>query len=104
MDSSTKNGEDHCSWLTKLVKASSEGDIDSLGEAFSHLLAPALYTAVETGQVVPVAYLLDRGAAVNEGLVLLATESRSREILQLLFEHGWDINTPIDFLRPPALA
>lgn len=104
MDSSTNCGEGYHSWLNKLGKASSDSDIDSIGEAISHLLAPALCTAVESDQVAVVAYLLGRGAVVTEGLVLLATESRSRGILQLFFEHGWDINKPIDFFRPPALA
>jgi hypothetical protein len=60
-DSSTTCGESFHGWLTKLTMASSDGDLDTLGEAFSHLLAPALCTAIENGQVAVIAYLLDRG-------------------------------------------
>lgn len=68
------------------------------------MLCPALSAAVTNNQVATVAYLLDQGVPMNQELFLYATESKSYQILQVFLEHRWDINTPVDSLRPPALA
>ncbi|KAA6414966.1 MAG: hypothetical protein FRX48_01717 [Lasallia pustulata] len=102
---STNNRDPLQYWLTTLTRSSSEGDLSSLREAVTHLFTPALYAVVENGQGAAIACLLDRGAVMSKGLFLLVTESNFHRILELFLERGlWDFNTPVDHLKPPALA
>lgn len=39
-----------------------------------------------------------------KGLALLASESKSLPILQLLLDNGWDINMPESYQDPPFLG
>jgi hypothetical protein len=93
-----------CNHWTVLQEASSSGDLDRLGDAIKDLLAPALVAAVNNGQAPAVAFLLDRGAGLKQGVFLRAAESKSYRILELFLEHGFDINTPMGFFQPPPLG
>lgn len=105
MDDSRRScGDYRHTWVTELGKASFVGDLDSPQQALHGLLAPALSAAINNGQVSTGAYLLDRGAVMAQELFLKATLSKSYPILELFLVRGWDINTPVDLFRPPALA
>lgn len=103
--------------LDNLNTASATGSIDTLRIFFSkwqneffsnqHLLgslSSVLSSAVANNQVACVIYLLDEGVPVNQEVFLYATKRKLYPILQAFLEHGWDINTPISPLTPPALA
>jgi ribosomal protein L16 Arg81 hydroxylase len=94
-----------------LVTASATGDLDVVQKILSQnhyipreTFCPALATAVTNNQVTTVTYLLDHDVPMNQGLFLSATELKYYQILQVFLDHSWDINTPVDALRPPALA
>lgn len=63
-----------------------------------------LSDAVNNNSAQTVACLLDYGLQTSSGLFLVATQAKSYDILQTFLDHGWNINTPINFLTPPALA
>lgn len=97
--------------LDLITAASATGNLDAVQRILSQdhglppeTLCPALAAAVLNSQVTIVTYLLDHDVPMNQGLFLFATESKSFQILQAFLDHGWDINTPVDALRPPALA
>lgn len=103
--------------LQQLATAGATGNLDALQTFFSQwqsktlssrsqpeTICPALSAAVRNNQVATVTYLLDQGVPVNQELFLYATESKLYQVLDIFLQHGWDINTPVDFIRPPALA
>ncbi|KAJ9293833.1 hypothetical protein DTO271G3_7460 [Paecilomyces variotii] len=117
VDQSTQKVVLSSSEIDQLTAASATGNVGALKTFFSQwqskllsdqfpleTLCPLLFTAVRNNQVATVAYFLDQGVPMNQELFLYATESKSYQMLQVFLEHGWDINTPVDSLRPPALA
>ncbi|KAK0344119.1 hypothetical protein LTR91_002957 [Friedmanniomyces endolithicus] len=64
----------------------------------------ALMFAVDCGRKDVVEYLLSEGLTVHTTHVKVATINRDTAVLELLFTHGWDVNTPIEWCVPPALA
>ena len=61
--------------------------------------------AVRQDQKDVVAELLQQGLPVSEYYALEAIgHRRSKEVLNMLLQHGWNINQPISELRPPALG
>ncbi|KAK0248849.1 hypothetical protein B0A54_12768 [Friedmanniomyces endolithicus] len=68
------------------------------------LSGSALMFAVDYGRKDVVEYLLSEGLTVHTTHVKVATINKDAAVLELLFTHGWDINTPIEWCVPPALA
>jgi len=67
----------------------------------------AAANAAADGQAGELARLLKfRPPSANElkGLALLASESKSLPILQVLVDNGWDINMPESYSEPPFLG
>ncbi|KAK1077896.1 hypothetical protein LTR33_007698 [Friedmanniomyces endolithicus] len=64
----------------------------------------ALMFAVDHGRKDVVEYLLSEGLTVHTTHVKVATIKRDTAVLELLFRHGWDVNTPIEWCVPTALA
>jgi hypothetical protein len=67
-------------------------------------LVTTLSAAVVKNRAPVVGYLLDQGIPMNSYLFRYATESKFYDILRAFLDHGWDINTHVDSLNPPALA
>jgi hypothetical protein len=103
--------------ITQLREAALSGNIERIrailsewrghfadNELFVEITVPILSDAIEHNSVKVVEALLDCHVPMNPLLVLKATRNTSYQILQAFFNHGWDINTPIDSYTPPALA
>lgn len=69
-------------------------------------LDPVLHTAIKANRVDIVAYLLDQGIRVTRKAAWEAVKCKcSSALWQVLFDHGLDINEPLDdALCPPPLA
>ncbi|KAJ5570604.1 uncharacterized protein N7459_010034 [Penicillium hispanicum] len=48
--------------------------------------------------------LLSHGLPLVPGYALEATQSKARNVLEMFFEKGWDINHPISGAQPPLLS
>ncbi|KAK0260816.1 hypothetical protein B0A54_16496 [Friedmanniomyces endolithicus] len=102
--------------VEQLEVAATAGDLEAVkrtmnkikrsGDAQSGTLpsGSALMFAVDHGRKDVVDYLLSEGLTVHTTHVKVATINRDTAVLELLFTHGWDINNPIEWCVPPALA
>lgn len=101
--------------ITQLREAAGSGNIEKIrailsewrehsadSELFVENAVPVLSDAIEHDSVEVVESLLEYHVPMNPLLVLKATRNTSYRILQALFNHGWDINTPIDPYTPPS--
>ena len=103
-----------------LERASAKGHLDEVHDFFSqYMLAQrpdpatgyidtswiygALALAVDNDHVPVVSYLLDRGLQVMACHLEGAVRARSTDTLQVLLDHGWNINEPTAEQQPPAL-
>lgn len=48
--------------------------------------------------------LLRRQLPISPMYVLEAVKARAKDIMELFFHHGWDINRPMNEMGPPVLA
>lgn len=62
-----------------------------------------LYEVIENEHASIVSYLLSQGVNIIDLDFGAATKIKSYPILQLLLDHGWDINIPMGWDEPPAL-
>lgn len=96
-DISSGNMEGFNATLSKL-----RGSLDN--ETFQAKLTPLLREAVETNSFQVVHFFLENHVPMNSQFVLRATMNTSYQTLEVFLNHGWDINTPLDWVTPPALA
>lgn len=69
-----------------------------------HDLDSVMIQAVRRDQKNIVAEFLQQGLPVSQDYALEAIRHRSKEVLNILLQHGWNINQPTSELRPPALG
>ncbi|KAG2414805.1 hypothetical protein HFD88_005993 [Aspergillus terreus] len=69
-----------------------------------HELASVMIQAVRRDRTNVVAELLHQELSISQDYALEAIRHRSKGVLNILLQHGWDINQPISELRPPALG
>lgn len=62
-----------------------------------------LSAAIENNHGPVVSYLLFQGVDMNGLDFAWATKKKLYPMLQLLLDRGWDINTPMGRIEPPAL-
>jgi hypothetical protein len=103
--------------IDRLRKAASSGDLTSVKAFFAQwrsipasekwevaCFRGALFDAVRNNHHGVTSYLLSMGVPPNMDVVVLATQSKSCTALQLLLDHGWNINEPVLRMdRPPPL-
>lgn len=95
--------------------ASLSGDLAAVRDAVERLdqksynpelrrrLHAGLYAAIENEHISIVSYLLSQDVKIMDMDFETATKIKSYPILQLLLDHGWDINQPMGWDEPPAL-
>ncbi|GES59634.1 ankyrin repeat protein [Aspergillus terreus] len=69
-----------------------------------HKLSSVMIQAVRRDQTDVVAELLHQGLSISQDYALESIRHRSKGVLNILLQHGWDINQPTSELRPPALG
>ena len=106
--------------LEEIKEASSTGDLDTLQVLCSAWLAKqqpdpstgvirieqlffAAHQAAVKDQSSSLAYLLSLGLQIDRDLIKGAVLSRSTRALQVLLEHGWNINEAEAYCEPPFL-
>lgn len=78
---------------------------DSLDdETFQAKTFPLLYEAVEKNSFNLICCFLENHVSMDSRLVVRAATNTSYQALEALFTHGWDINSPVDWDTPAALA
>ncbi|TKA48780.1 hypothetical protein B0A55_13069 [Friedmanniomyces simplex] len=102
--------------IERIEDASARGDLPAIQEAFLELQdspswyfyakAPgsALFIAIENQRTSIVAFLLKRVVTVGLSHGKIATLKRNIGVLELLLDHGWDINVQLEWASPPPLA
>ena len=107
--------------IQHLNDASSRGDVDALHVAYlvwmskrrpdqntGYIHKGDLWTATSLAAVGGhhncLAYLLSQGIKYTWHLIRNVVDSKSTKSLQVLLDHGWDINEPESYCEPPALA
>ncbi|RDW70514.1 ankyrin repeat domain-containing protein [Aspergillus mulundensis] len=65
---------------------------------------PVMIQAVRQDQRDVVVELLQHGLPASQDYALEAINHKSKEVLSILLQQGWDINQPTSELRPPALG
>lgn len=74
----------------------------------SQQIRTAAIQAAQKGRADDLRRLLQRDSTLltpeDNALALLATESMSIPTLQVLLDHGWDINLPESYLEPPYMG
>ncbi|KAJ5608653.1 hypothetical protein N7528_009220 [Penicillium herquei] len=73
-------------------------------KTFQAKTIPFLRDAVEKNEARLVDCFLQNNVSINSQLVVTATTNTSYQILEVFLNHGWNINTPIHFYSPSALA
>lgn len=66
--------------------------------------ASGLCEAIKCDDALIGSYLLTHILSINTGHFAMATEYQSYLKLQLFIDHGWDINTSLSPLQPPAFS
>lgn len=56
-------------------------------------LQTALIRAGEYNHSTVVSYLLDQGVVIDQDVIMNAVSGTSEAVWQVLFDHGWDINS-----------
>lgn len=91
------------------------GDVAAVKAAFEHwnetphdpefkvFFSAALFVAIQNNHVPVVSYLLDQDIDIRYSDFAEATKKKLYPMLQLLLDHGWDINRPMASNNPPAL-
>ena len=69
-----------------------------------HDLVPVMSEAVKHNFSEVVSELMRRGLPMHYTYVLEAIQHRSKDVLGVFLQNGWNINEPISELDPPALA
>ncbi|KNG89130.1 Ankyrin repeat protein [Aspergillus nomiae NRRL 13137] len=69
-----------------------------------HDLDSVMMQAVRQDQMDVVVELLHKGLSISQYYALEAIKHRSKKVLNILLQHGWNINQPTSELRPPALG
>lgn len=107
--------------IHEIEKACSNGDLENLHALYSTWLARqqpdsstgeiskdqlylAAHKAATTNQSTSLAYLLSQGLKLNRELIKSAVLSGSTQVLQILLDHGWNINEPEAYCEPPFLG
>ncbi|KAK0862319.1 hypothetical protein LTR87_016632 [Friedmanniomyces endolithicus] len=98
--------------ITFLEDAIKAGRFDSVQEIFEHpeqhrlseRPGSALFFAVQLKHHDIVSYLLQHGIKAEVSHAKVATIDRDIPALELLLQHGWAINEPLEWAVPPALA
>lgn len=95
--------------------ASDSGDLAAIKDAVERLnkrspnpelrrrLHAGLSAAIENKYVPVVSYLLSQGVDIMDLDFAAATKTKSYPLLQILLDHGWDINKPMGWDEPPTL-
>jgi hypothetical protein len=102
--------------IGQLTEASASGNFFKIQAILSQFLAQpapkdfeldhlviALARAVKNNHVKVTSYLLSQGIPLKVGLFRHATQVKSYEMLQLFLDHGWNINEPLSYDKPPPL-
>lgn len=81
-------------------------DLSNLPGTETHISAPgsSLYVAVEHQHLHVIAFLLSRSAKIGEGHMKAAIWTHNTKIIQILLDHGWDINAPLSPSQPPPMS
>lgn len=107
--------------VRKIVKtmenASVKGDLALIKDSMADLLrlprtekyvsspGSTLYFAIEHQHTHIVTFLLDMDVCFGQREIKWATRHRDTKTLDLLLEHGWDINAPlVEWAYPPPMA
>lgn len=106
--------------LTRATKAGDAHDVRCLLESWSRQPTTNLNSAYEIPELWPFKLVLEEairtantdiarlvlqsGLKVELYAAFLALDTRSEAIFQVLVDHGWDINMPLDDKLPPCLA
>ncbi|TKA82943.1 hypothetical protein B0A55_01301 [Friedmanniomyces simplex] len=102
--------------IERIEEASARGDLPAVQETFVELQASpawyfyakapgsALFIAIENQRTSIVAFLLERGVTVGPSHGKIATLKRDTGVLELLLDHGWDINAQLEWASPLPLA
>ena len=64
----------------------------------------AALRAATNNQSASLAYLLLQGVAFDRNIIEVAVLSKSTDTLQVLLDHGWNINEPEAYCEPPFLG
>lgn len=64
----------------------------------------ALQTSIRKKQVDVLSCVLSFGMKINGSGISDAIDARSQGVFQAFLDNGWDINTPLSGMEPPALA
>ena len=116
----TINVDEGINELHALEEASSIGDINNLHTLYSNWFAKQrpepstgivskddLYLttirAATNDQPTSLAYLLSQGMKLDCNLIKAAVESGPTRVLQVLIDHGWNINEAEAYCEPPFL-
>jgi len=86
-----------------LVKTLYSEAIDNHGASYRERTQPALNIAASNKHAAICSYLLDRGLVIDQVVVKAALHGASTEVLQVLFDHGWDINWRLGLAGPVSL-
>jgi hypothetical protein len=73
-------------------------------EVFQAKTIPLLYEAVEKNSFRLICCFLENHVSLDSQLVVKATTNTLYQALEAFLTHGWDINTPVDWNTPGALA
>ena len=121
VDFDLREETDSGSVLELLLSVSSDGDLDTVKQMLEKLLASpdfrslrtsgepftklgaALRAAVANQKLDVADYLIRSGVLITEDVVQLAVELESTKALDLLLDHGWDINDRWDRFRRPSI-
>ena len=74
------------------------------GEIKSNKFYYAAHQAAAKGRPASLSYLLRHGIRLDRDLIKAAVMSHSTQILQVLLDHGWNINEAQAYCEPPPLA
>lgn len=69
-----------------------------------HHLADLMSHAISSNKVFLVKELLRRKMPLTSWYVHKALEAKAKDILEIFFDNGWDINQPMSTMNPPILG
>lgn len=89
--------------ITEVEDSVEQPNKEPLTPELRNRLYDGLIAAIENQNVHIASYLLSRGVEIIDLDFANATKMKSYAMLQLLLDHGWDINLPMGWDEPPAL-
>jgi hypothetical protein len=95
MQAAATNGD-----LATVVSLLEELNSIRRGTQFLYGQGGPLYSAVDSGYGSIVEYVFSQGAVFYLALAERATQNKDIPMLQILLNHGWNINEPLDKIRP----